>query len=363
MSITDAEYIVLIVSLLALFVVGLKPKAKSAVNNVGKCKFSLSVDLNMSMAMKGLACVFVLMGHYATLELPTELPWGVSKIVKLFSANIALFWFMFFSGYGLSLKSNKYRSSSEIVRTWGKRIKKIYFPLLITCCATTLIYFLFPFKEGISDGFALVHHLNKDTIFPVLKSTLGIWDWYVLCIFYFYTFFYISAFVEKQFKIKQTYILWGLLVIYLIIAIPAYGLSMAHYYRYCWAFFCGHIVARWGSIQNRMLAVAGCCILAVSLFFEDSLFSSVRFFVAYSAAMVIIYNVALINNKYEMKGKVILFLGAVSYFFYLAHVRIGYFITAYFNFSDLVVWTIISFVVATVLTLLYNRTVRPAKKA
>lgn len=361
MTITDIEYIGISILLLALFGTGLRPVRKES--NIRKGKVPLiSVDLNMSIAMKGIACVLVLMGHYATLCLPADLPWGISKIFKLFTANIALFWFMFFSGYGLSLKTNNNFSPNEIVHKWGNRIKKIYIPLLITCIITTLLYFVFPFKEGLTGGFENVHNLNQEAILPTIKNTLGLWDWYVLCIFFFYTFFYLSSFIERRCHVNQTIILWGLLAVYLIVAIPVCGYSLAHYYRYCWAFFCGHIVARWNVLPNRLLALIGCCLLAVSLLFEDSIASSVRFFVAYGIALVIIYFMALINCKYEMRGKMILFLGEVSYFYYLAHIRIGYFALSYFNMSDLVVWTVISFLVATLLTVSYNRFVPKVKQ-
>ena len=52
--------------------------------------------------------------------------------------------------------------------------------------------------------------------------------------------------------------------------------------------------------------------------------------------------VSLINNKFEMKGRGILYLGAISYIFYLSHIRIGYHILTYLHIDSIIVWTIIA---------------------
>ena len=97
----DIEYLIIYISLTALFLSSLKKKTVERGISGGN---SFSVDLTMSNAMKGIACVMILMAHWGQRRFDPNLPWGISKIVWEFSANIALCWFMFFSGYGLSLK-------------------------------------------------------------------------------------------------------------------------------------------------------------------------------------------------------------------------------------------------------------------
>ena len=79
----------------------------------------LTIDLNMSKAMKGIACVFILLGHYGQRKAALMPDAGfISKAVWMSTANIGLVWFMFFSGYGLSLK---HMEKSEIMRKWWNR--------------------------------------------------------------------------------------------------------------------------------------------------------------------------------------------------------------------------------------------------
>lgn len=94
---------------------------------------------------------------------------------------------------------------------------------------------------------------------------------------------------------------------------------------------------------------------AISLLFEESKVNSMMFLIAYMTALSIIHLVAVINKRYEMNGKAILFLGAASYFFYLAHIWVGWFVATYFRLNDLLFWTLISLVVATFLTHAYNK--------
>lgn len=81
--------------------------------------------------MKAIACVFVLIGHWATNLQNSGVELGVVARVSWYTtANIALCRFMYFSGYGLSLKEN---SGVAIGHDWWKRLLKIYIPLFVVC--------------------------------------------------------------------------------------------------------------------------------------------------------------------------------------------------------------------------------------
>lgn len=98
----DIEYIIILLILGLLFVFSLSPRKSS-----GRIFILFTIDKKMSNAIKGIACVFVLMGHWATMRIVNNdlhLGGAVSVVVYYLSANIALTWFMFFSGYGMSLK-------------------------------------------------------------------------------------------------------------------------------------------------------------------------------------------------------------------------------------------------------------------
>ena len=47
----------------------------------------------------------------------------ITRIVGMSSANVALFLFMFFSGYGMSLKEYE---GHDIKQEWFARVKKLY---------------------------------------------------------------------------------------------------------------------------------------------------------------------------------------------------------------------------------------------
>ena len=352
---TDIEYIAMFIIMAILFIVGLKPRNKNIVGNV-----FLAIDLNMSGAMKGIACVFVLMGHWKLLTVSSDMhvAWGISRLVWNFTANIALFWFMFFSGYGLSKKNY---DGVAIKYLWWMRVKKIYLPLLIVCVVMVVLQDLLPFKDGTIykqlETFDMLHHISADNIPTIVLRSLGWADWYVICILYFYSFFYLTLWLSKKYNISQTYILFGFMVLYLAVAIPFCGFQRAHYYRYCWVFFLGHIIAKWESIPNKKIAVFMLTVLAVTLILENGMriTNIILTDSAYAMAIMMLYVVSAINKRYEMQGKAMLFLGSISYFFYLCHIRIGFFLIWYIGVIDVVVWTLVTLVIAYALTIGYKK--------
>lgn len=350
----DIEYIAIFIVLAISFILGLKQR-----NNVVENTGFLAVDLNMSNAMKGIACVFVLMGHWKLLAIPAgaHIPWGVSRLVWTFTANIALFWFMFFSGYGLSKKNY---DGVAIGGVWCKRVTKIYLPLLMVCVVMVIIQALLPFKENETYGletFTMLHNICADNIATILLRSLGWADWYVICILYFYSFFYLSLWLSKKMNISQTYILFVFLLMYLALAIPLCAYNRAHYYRYCWVFFLGHIVAKWNSIPNKKTTLFMLAVLALTLILENGMRTSNIILTdsAYVMAIIMLYVVSAINKRYEMHGKVMLFLGSISYFFYLSHIRIGFFLIWYVGVLDIMVWVFVSVVIAYILNIGYKK--------
>ena len=100
---TDYEYLVILITLIVLFVFSLKKKDRlSAYNTSFGSYFVLSKE--MSIVLKGIACIFILLGHYSRYELGGGLPKSVSYYVTAYTAPVALTIFMFCSGFGVSLK-------------------------------------------------------------------------------------------------------------------------------------------------------------------------------------------------------------------------------------------------------------------
>lgn len=98
MAFHDIEFVVLLVIMIAIFFLCIK-KRDTFIDG----KYT-GIDLPMSTALKGIACILILMGHFVThRELAVDTT-RFSRLIQYTTANIALAIFMYFSGYGLSLK-------------------------------------------------------------------------------------------------------------------------------------------------------------------------------------------------------------------------------------------------------------------
>lgn len=120
---SDIENIIIVSILSSLFLFSLKKRKES------KPLEFLVIEKDYSLVLKGIACVFVLMGHYVNLTFPIVSHGYLSKFVYATTANIGLTWFMFFSGYGLSLKECKRGVKSLYV----SRLKNLLCPFLFVC--------------------------------------------------------------------------------------------------------------------------------------------------------------------------------------------------------------------------------------
>jgi len=276
-----------------------------------------------------------------------DMPFGVSKAVWLFSANIALVWFMFFSGYGLSLKMMK--SDENLLRVWLKRLKKVYLPLLFVGIVCTIGYLLLPSPDTLEETTQMqvstyiyyLHHLSWVGFSKLWPHVLGWKNWYVICIIFFYSFFYLSALLERKTRQSQTLWLFLLLVAYYVFAYFYFGKAEAHFYRYCWAFFLGHVVARWETYQNKQWPLLMAAVLTLTILPEG-----VVYYISYLIAILVLYFVSKLNLVYEAEGKAILFLGGISYFVYLIHGKLGFALMVYAGLDSIIAWALISTVLS-----------------
>lgn len=339
----DIEYLVLFAVLAILFFIGLRPKEQP------RAFQPLVIDKDMSQAIKGIACVLILMGHWGQRRFSVDMPMGVSKMVWLTTANIALVWFMFFSGYGLSLKKLQ---QSEMVSQWWKRCKKIYLPLLITVVVAFAMYAFLPESFSIEEAKRLwkpedihfLHHLQWTDTWTLLSSLFWNYDWYVRCILIFYTIYYVSNYVSKRFCVDLTALMGGVFLLYFIVAFRHYGWEEAHYFRYVWTFLLGHAVAR--RTKSSYIVAA--------LFLPTMAIEGKRWFMMFFMAVMLLAAFSWLSKRYEIKGRWILGLGAVSYFFYLAHVRIGYVVLTYLQIDSILVWVAVTSIVAYLLMKIYD---------
>ena len=356
---SDIEYLIITIFLVFLFLTGIKRRQYDNCNIIdfirGGVNRWLSIDYNFSSAIKGIACVLILMGHYRTTFLPiSEDETLITKIVGMSSANVALFLFMFFSGYGLSLKEYKGRN---IIRDWFARVSKIYLPLLVTCVLMIAVFALLPdiFSPSEAKSFHVssilheLHNIDSSNITKVLLAGIG-WggDWYVKCILMFYTIFYISVFVCNKISVNQTIILSILMLVYFVWAYNYYGAPAAHYYRYPWVFMLGHIVAMWNKNPKKL------SIIIMSIFMLTEIPCGLYYHIFSIMALSILLFVAFINTRYEMKSTYLLFMGGISYYYFLCHERIVCTIIAYTGIKSLLLWALITIPIAFLISMLHK---------
>lgn len=296
---TDIEYLILFLLIAICFFFSLKRK-----KNVCHVK-SFCIDKDFSIIMKGIACLFILFGHYGQRRAMLLPDAGlVSTATWNLTANIGLVWFMFFSGYGLSL--------SKIDNTfcaWKHRLLKVYLPLLFVSLLTLILYFILPNKFSAEDAKILwisphieaLHSGNYGQIIPFL---FGWPDWYVFCIMILYSIFYLSFWISHKTNKSQTIILSIFLLIYFIFAYLYFGPPQAHWYRFIWVFLLGHIVAK----QNMLSFNKSLLLLApfLCVIFLDGKIMLLSYFIGFYSLLV----ASIISKYYNVKSKsVLLFLG------------------------------------------------------
>lgn len=348
-SFIDVEYFITFLLLACCLIGGGKRREHKL---EAKSLSFLAVDKTSSDIMKAIACIFVLMGHWATNLQNSGIELGFLASVSWYTtANIALCWFMFFSGYGLSLKGN---SGFAIGHDWWKRLKKIYIPLLVVClCAVIICAFLPDLGlettwAGFNKNVHMLHSFESDYAKPLIMSAFGLFDWYVSCILIFYTIFYLTLYLSKRFNINHTILLGVGMLIYNVIAFYAFGWDQAHYFRFPWIFMLGHLVAVYKRNSTIINILTMCAFLPTILIHDKVMIA------CFILAVVGILVFAAISRRYYLGSKPLLFLGSISYFFYLSHIRIGYTFLAYTGVRSMLLWILITILLSWILMILCN---------
>ena len=292
------------------------------------------------------------MGHYMQrTEINDEAI--ISNIIGMTTANIGLVWFMFFSGYGLSLKEP---SDNYILKDLCKRLSKVYFPLLFTCIITFVVYAFLPNKYTPDEATSLwissdIANIQNGNIIAVLPHIFGWLDWYIFCIMIFYTLYYFSYYIAKKIKSKscnQSIVLAILMLAYFIWAYNTFGPPKAHWYRFIWIFLLGHLVAKQKDLSTTTYLLILLPFMVVSLL--ESKVMLINYFVGICALFV----VSDINNKYSIKKSLLLYCGTISYFFYLSHIRISYHVLTYLSINSVLIWVIATVIISIMLKHLYE---------
>lgn len=338
---TDIEIGLVLCFLVLAFTLGLRKHGYSQTS-----RFS-GIDLQMSSALKGIACVLILLGHFVKLRNVFIDASPFTLLVYFTSSNVALTLFMYFSGYGLSLK--KYNGGG-FLNIWYKRLKKVYIPLLLTCIIAMLIYAILPVKFtldecetlGVSKDIWYLHSFKPEYLKMLVPHLLGWKVWYVFCIIIFYSLFYLSQSLTRNNPENQTWVLWLMMVTYFVFAYFYFGELEAHWYRYCWIFFGGHVhgkMVQSGKINKwDLMMLLG---LSITMIIEGK-----YMILSYVMAISIIGLCSLLNRRYIVSSRILAFMGTISYFFYLTHIKIGYTLLSYIGIYSILLWLVITIAIS-----------------
>ena len=347
--ISDCEYIIIIALLITSILFSLEKKSKT----------NSTLDIKMSNAIKGIACIAILMAHYYTMRLsPLSDSWSLSKLIGRFAANIALVLFMFLSGYGITIseKKDEKRNLLNLENVLKKRILKVYLPLIFVCLVALIIYTLYPFQIPFNDieeyklpiEVFLINNFNNENIFSLIKFSLGWIDWFIYCIICFYILFYTAQNTAIILKIHPSIILSIFLLIYYILSYNILGQEHAHYYRITWAFLLGNIVACHNELTKKTISII------LLIFFHTILNENIYQQLSFLIAGIFIVLIFRINKNYTIKGNILLLLGNISFFYYLCHIRITYVLMYYTKIDSVLIWTLFNIVIAYVMNKLYH---------
>lgn len=343
----DIEYWALFILMLVVLIKGIKRKQVATKG--------WSMDRSMSQTLKGVSCIWILMSHFFFFVYPqADIPkWHLSWWCGQICANTALVIFMFISGYGLTVS----HKGKEVFGIFLKRrMGKVYSPLLIVCVVTTVFYFLLPSsvlkidmgRMG-SEFLTAIQAPSRNMGF-ILLSSIGYLDWYVTCICVFYLFFWLASNIFPKY---QTELLLGLMIIYYIAAYLLVGPAQAHYYRYPWAFLAGHlvVVTQACSMQwRRSIGVIYTFFMLLSFLNE-----CIIMILAWTLAIVILFISFKLNRNYQIDSKILMYMGAISYFFYLTHVRIGFVFVGMCEFYSVFSAIILSIIASEFFNRVYQR--------
>jgi len=343
--VVNSEHILIVSVLAIMFILGLK---KSTETPAGE---SFVLDKNFSGALKGIAVILILMTHYEQMFV-NETSGLVRTLVARIPANVALVWFMFISGFGCTKTiGNKKGYLSPCVT----RCSKVFLPMFFCFTVSILLYIILPYRFNL-DATQILHlpkeiylFHNHATDVPFVLKGLFRSYWYVWCILMYYVIFYASSYLANKFKISKTNILLLLMVAYYIAAFNIAGESYAHYYRLTWAFFLGHVFASMHEMSKKKIVFYVMMSALPSVLFEAR-YMNFSFFLAVLTLLI----VSFLNKRYAFNSKPLLYLGSISFFFYLIHRRIAWVICCYLGFSNVILWVLVSLFVSVLMWQSYN---------
>jgi membrane-bound acyltransferase YfiQ involved in biofilm formation len=267
------------------------------------------ISRNETNSLKGISIIIICLYHYlVNLDKP-----GLLFIL----ANVGYLGvviFMFLSGYGIA-KSYKTKGFYKFI---SKRIEKVYLPFLAVNIFTIVLYFLFA-KERFSVIDLIKYIIGIKLIDDVL--------WYVIAILIFYFIFYVTY---KYFSLKTaTILLLAFSIVYPIICF-LFGIGM-RWYTTSFSFFIGVSIALYKEIYDNLFQKKYYLFLSIFSFlflvltFGSYYFNSIgclKIWLCYFSNIAFNFIIILLLYRIRFGNAILLFLGVISYWMYLVHMKI-----------------------------------------
>lgn len=262
----------------------------------------LSLTRGQTQTLKGLAILFVILGHMGYLDISGA--WGVHI-------------FLILSGYGIYMSVIK----NGLEQYWKKRFFSVYIPYLIYQILGIFI-FLFVLKIPLTSQQILLSFLGLD--FGLIADRTM---WYISYIFYWYFAFWVIMRVKEK---------WHMTIILKIVAIAFIGLAAVIGYTnivwghgsIAWAYFLSFplgvvwAVLAQKNVKSRIFLQVEICLSVVMVVFFVSDYGNThiafdQMFFSFAAAALVILAVFNFPNLFGGGQKLLCFIGKYSLGMYL----------------------------------------------
>lgn len=325
---------VIMVTILAVIILpGINKKACRTEGNI--------ISIDESTGIKGIMCVSIFLHHFSGWIVPQ------TPIIYFFShcGSFMVSVFFFLSGYGLKKSTNnKILNKSFLI----KRLIKIFIPYWIC----EIIYICFNKFLSVGDDI----DLNFKNIFLSVLTLREVvyFSWYVTATIFLYLVFF---FTSKTKKLDHT------LCVFIVLAL-AFAF-VPDLWTTFFAFPLGMLISQKENIfvklnnKKYFLVLASAILLTaiaiVPKYIGQSLNNQILMNLSDAASgSFFAFVVFLIVTKVKIGNKVLLFLGKISYEFYLLHGLMIFFINKFVGIEKPVVFCLISLASIIVLSTIVN---------
>ena len=306
---------------------------------------TLSLEQRQTQILKGIAILFVLVGHYYRYA-NINSSFSFLRSIGYFGAAL----FAFLSGYGIH---TSYKNRGFYKGWLFKRIIKIYIPFLLCNTVSLLVY-------GSCYG-------GKPILFRIMGGTDDFVMWYVPFIIAFYLIYFVSIKLGKKFA--GTFCLLCIVGVVFIEYGEIVGMA-SQWYTSVGALLFGIALAEMG-IKNSSytaIAVIGGALVGViyisqrvSFIFWIKNWSTIMAGILFSYILCQILQLLRENRVVKKIEAILSFLGGISYWIYLTHMKVMLY---FFGNSEHCIFTFVAsaVVVAYILSIQYSEIAKIIKR-